>query len=129
MDTKILDTKQGAAITADLSQHERHVEVVDLVFCCFFRWGEIGCRCLNDQTANQETLWSAAEKVAIFTGHAPVRGHLYIMGLLNRDPACRFCKMEAETEQHIICCCEALARQYYNEFGKLTVEPKDIRTA
>jgi hypothetical protein len=30
MDSKILDTKEGAAITADLSQHEPHVEVVDL---------------------------------------------------------------------------------------------------
>jgi hypothetical protein len=30
MDTKILDTKQGAVATADLSQHEPHVEVVDL---------------------------------------------------------------------------------------------------
>jgi hypothetical protein len=30
MDTKILDTKQGAVTTADLSQHETHAEVVDL---------------------------------------------------------------------------------------------------
>jgi hypothetical protein len=30
MDTKILYTKQGAVTTADLSQHEPHVEVVDL---------------------------------------------------------------------------------------------------
>jgi hypothetical protein len=26
--------------------------------------------------------------------------------------------MEAETVQHIICCCEALARQRYDTFGK-----------
>jgi hypothetical protein len=32
------------------------------VFCCIFRWGETGCRYPNDRTANQETLWSAAEK-------------------------------------------------------------------
>jgi hypothetical protein len=30
VDTKILDTKQGAATTVDLSPHEPHVEVVDL---------------------------------------------------------------------------------------------------
>jgi molybdopterin/thiamine biosynthesis adenylyltransferase len=30
MDTKILDTNQGAVTTAELSQHEPHVEVVDL---------------------------------------------------------------------------------------------------
>jgi hypothetical protein len=74
-------------------------------------------------------LWSAAEKVAIFTGHAPVRGHLYIMSLFDRDSTCRFCRMEVETVQHIICCCEALTRQRYNVFGKLFVEPKDVSTA
>jgi hypothetical protein len=67
--------------------------------------------------------------VAIPTGHAPVRGHLRIMGLFSGDPSCRFCKMETETVQHITCCCEALARQHYNIFGKPFVEPKDIRTA
>ena len=67
--------------------------------------------------------------VVIFTGHAPVRGHLYIMGLFDGDPTCRFCRMETETVQHIICCCEALARECYNVFGKLIIEPKDIRTA
>jgi hypothetical protein len=36
-----------------------------------------------------------------------------------------------QTVQHtsIICCYEALARQRYNIFGKLTAEPKDISTA
>jgi hypothetical protein len=37
--------------------------------------------------------------------------------------------METETVQHIICCCEVLARQRYNFFGKLIAEPKDINTA
>jgi len=67
--------------------------------------------------------------IAIYTGHASVRGHLYIMGLFDGDPICSFCGMEAETVQHIICCCEALARQSCNVFGSLTVEPKDISTA
>jgi len=67
--------------------------------------------------------------VAILTGHAPVRGHLYIMGLFDGDPTCRFCRMETERVQHIICCCEALACQRYYVFGKLTVEPRDISTA
>jgi len=66
---------------------------------------------------------------AIFTGHAPVRGHLYIMGLFGGDPTFRFCRIETETVQHIICCCEALACQRYNVFGKLIVEPKDINKA
>jgi len=66
---------------------------------------------------------------AIFTGHAPVRGHLYIMGLFDGDPSYEFCGIETETVQHIICCCEALAGQRYNVFERLIVEPKDIRTA
>jgi hypothetical protein len=37
--------------------------------------------------------------------------------------------METETVQHIICCCEALARQRYNVFGNPFVEPKGISTA
>jgi len=67
--------------------------------------------------------------VAILTGHAPVREHLRIMGLFSRDTSCRFCRMETETVQHITCCCEALARQLYDIFGKLFAKPKDISTA
>jgi hypothetical protein len=67
--------------------------------------------------------------VAIFMGHAPIRGHLYTMGLFDVDPTRRFCKKETETVQHIICCCEALARQRYNVFGNLLVKPKEISTA
>ena len=67
--------------------------------------------------------------IAILRGHAPVRGHLYIMGLFDGDPTCRFCRLETETVQHVIFCCEVLARQRYNVFGKLTVEPNDTNTA
>jgi hypothetical protein len=67
--------------------------------------------------------------VAILTGHAPVRTHLHTVCLFEGDPTCRFCTKEAETEQHIICHCEALARQCFNVFGNLDVEPKDISTA
>jgi hypothetical protein len=67
--------------------------------------------------------------VAILTGHAPVRTHLRTVDLFEEDPACRFCKKEAETVQLIICHCEALARQRFNVFGYLDVEPTDIRTA
>jgi Zn finger protein HypA/HybF involved in hydrogenase expression len=67
--------------------------------------------------------------VAILTGHAPVRGHLYIMGLFDVDPTCRFCRKETGTVHHIICCCEALAQQCYDVFGNPFVETKDISTA
>jgi hypothetical protein len=67
--------------------------------------------------------------VAILTGHAPVQTHLWTMGLFEGDPTCRFCRKEAETVQHIICGCEALACQRYNVFGHPFVEPKDISAA
>jgi hypothetical protein len=67
--------------------------------------------------------------VAFLMGHAPVRKHLNIMGLFDGDPTCRFCRMETETVYHIICCCEALARQRYSFFGKLFADPKGISTA
>jgi hypothetical protein len=60
--------------------------------------------------------------ISILMGHAPVRNHLHIMGLFDEDPTCRFCRMETETVQHIICCCEVLAHQRYNFFGKLFAE-------
>jgi hypothetical protein len=67
--------------------------------------------------------------VAILTGHALVRRHLYIMGLFDGEPTCRFFRMDTEKVQRIICCCEVLSRQRYNVFGKLIAEPKDISTA
>jgi hypothetical protein len=67
--------------------------------------------------------------VAIFTRHASVRKHLVVMSRFDGDPTCRFCRKESETVHHIICCCEAFARQRYNVFGNLFIEPKDISTA
>jgi hypothetical protein len=55
--------------------------------------------------------------VAILAGHASVRKHLRTMGLFEGDPTCRFFMKEAETVQHIICRCGALAGQCYNIFG------------
>jgi hypothetical protein len=66
--------------------------------------------------------------VVILTGHAPVREHLYTMGLFDGDPTCRFCRKETEKLQHIICFCEALVYQHHNVFGNPPVEPKDIST-
>jgi hypothetical protein len=64
--------------------------------------------------------------VAFLTGHDPLKKHLNTMSLFHGNPDCRFCKMETEIMYHIICCCEVLACQHYNFFGKFFVEPKDI---
>jgi hypothetical protein len=66
---------------------------------------------------------------AFLTGHAPVRKHLNTMGLFEGDPSCRLCGSETETVHHIICSCEALARQRYKLFGKIFAEPRDISMA
>ena len=66
---------------------------------------------------------------AILTGHAPMRGHLLTIGLFDGDPSCRFCGMENETVQHLVCRCGALSRQRFNVFEEPTTEPKDICTA
>ena len=67
--------------------------------------------------------------LAILTGHAAVRGHLHTTGLFDGDPSCRFCGMETETVQRLVCRCEDLSLRRYNAFGELTTEPKDIYTA
>jgi hypothetical protein len=54
--------------------------------------------------------------VAIFMGHAPVRGHLYTLGLFDGDPNCRFCGVETERVQHITCYCEALSLVCHSVF-------------
>ena len=66
---------------------------------------------------------------AILTGHAAVRGHLHTVGMCDGDPSCRFCGLETETVQHLVCCCEGLSRQRYNVRPELTVEPNVTRTA
>jgi hypothetical protein len=58
-----------------------------------------------------------------------VRKHLNIMGIFEEVLTCRFCGSETETVQHIVCSCEALARQRYKLFGKMFAEPKDISLA
>jgi len=60
MDTKEIEHNKGA--TADfLQQKKNSCRVCRLKDSrCFFRLGETGCRHLNDWTAFQDTLWSAA---------------------------------------------------------------------
>jgi hypothetical protein len=67
--------------------------------------------------------------VTILTEYAPVRTHLRTMGLFKADPACRFCRQETETVQHVIFRCEAIARRHFYVFGDSVVEPNDISTS
>jgi hypothetical protein len=64
---------------------------------------------------------------AILTEHAPVRGHLRIIGLYDGDPSCRLCGLETETVQLLVCSCEALSRQRYNAFGGIYNRTKSYK--
>jgi hypothetical protein len=67
--------------------------------------------------------------VAFLTGRVPVRKHLNIMGPFDCDHTCRFYRVDTKNVHHLICFCEAFARQHYDFFGKFCVEPKDISMA
>ena len=57
MDTKIFETKQGAATTADLSQQELHEEVVALTqsnFKAFWGLGRVIFQILKDEKRKPE---------------------------------------------------------------------------
>ena len=45
---------------------------------------------------------------AYLTGHGPFKSHLKKMNLIP-DATCRFCNLDDETAEHILCECEALA--------------------
>ena len=47
--------------------------------------------------------------VAILTWHDSVWGHLRNVGQFEVDPSCRFCGMQTERVQHLVCHCEALS--------------------
>jgi len=59
---KIFETKQEAATTAHLSQQEPHSEVEDTMPSVASSDEERLAAGISTTTANQETLWSAAEK-------------------------------------------------------------------
>jgi len=76
---------------------------------------------------------------AIYTGHAPVRGHLYIMGLFDGDTcilwACLMGIQSADFAGQRLKQCStlfAVARRWLvsaTVSGRLIVKPKDISTA
>ena len=40
------------------------------------------------------------------------------------DPSCRFCELETQTMQHLVCCCEAFSCQRYNVLGGINYRTK-----
>jgi hypothetical protein len=62
----------------------------------------------------------------LFTGHNTLRRHLHVKGLV-ADPAGRFCGLEEESSNHVLCYSEALATCRVFSIGADSLDPKDIR--
>ena len=52
------------------------------------------------------------------TGHNTLRGHFYIIGLID-SPLCRRCGAQEVTSAHVLCVCEALAKLRYTYLALL----------
>lgn len=62
---------------------------------------------------------------SILTGHCTLRHHLKRMGI-GTNSECRFCLEEDETSEHLLCECEATARQRLYHFGRAFMDPSDV---
>lgn len=60
------------------------------------------------------------------TGHYPVRARLKMMRLI-ADANCRFCGVEDETVEHLLCDCEALERMRFKHFKSGQLEAQDFK--
>lgn len=63
--------------------------------------------------------------IGLLTGHCPCRYHLVKMNKL-QDSRCRFCNIENETSEHLLCECSALIQRRILFLGKGFLLPKDI---
>lgn len=61
----------------------------------------------------------------LITGHCPSKYHLKIIGKLQEDK-CRFCKLESESSEHLMCECVALYRKRCRYLEKGLLEPWEI---
>ncbi|XP_036340187.1 uncharacterized protein LOC118749499 [Rhagoletis pomonella] len=60
-----------------------------------------------------------------YTGHCSLRYHLSKIHL-SETSVCRFCELDEETPEHILCECDALARRRLAHFGGATLNPFEI---
>lgn len=61
----------------------------------------------------------------LLTGHCPSRYHLKHLKLVQND-TCRFCKLERETSEHLLCECSALFRCRLKTLGRAILQPSEI---
>lgn len=61
----------------------------------------------------------------LITGHCPSKYHQKIIKKLS-DERCRFCNLESETSEHLLCDCVALFNKRRKFFDKGLIEPREI---
>ena len=61
----------------------------------------------------------------LLTGHCKLRNHLFNIGLSNTN-LCRFCELDAETSEHILTKCDALARRRKLQLGEFHLNAPQI---
>lgn len=57
-----------------------------------------------------------------YTGHFPIKHYLKIINA-ETDDSCRFCGLESETAEHLLCDCEVIARKRLHVLGSGFLEP------
>lgn len=62
----------------------------------------------------------------LLTGHCPSKRYLKIIGKLPED-MCRFCKLESESTEHLLCKCVALYHKRCRYLDKGLLEPNEIQ--
>jgi hypothetical protein len=63
--------------------------------------------------------------IGVFTGHGKFRYHLKKIKLID-DDTCRYCDMEEESAEHIICHCDRLMHKRFYAFGNHYLDPPDM---
>jgi hypothetical protein len=62
----------------------------------------------------------------LLTGHYPLKGHLFKMGLMN-SPICKRCLETDESDTHIVCNCEVIAYFKFRHLGLYFTQPGDYQ--
>lgn len=77
---------------------------------------------LHYLTADRKTIRAVT---ALLTGHGPFRRHLARMFVI-QDTNCRFCELEDETAEHILCYCPCFWRERLEAFGSTFLDVSEV---
>lgn len=89
-------------------------------------------RFIKPNALNTQRLLNLSKKdlctyTGLITGHCPSKHHLKIIGKLS-DDRCRFCNLESESSEHLLCDCAALFNKRCRFLDKGLTVPDEIWT-